>query len=258
MLVGFFHQSFSLRNGGGFGSPRRAGSDPNDLAGRIHYMQLLEAGAPTVPTRGQSKKGRPQTDCLQIQEDSRLSLGGMDVFDANSLVARVAVAQDREAFAILFNYYAPRLKGFLMRRGETAEAAEDLAQETLVRMWHRAGSFDPARADAATWLFAIARNLKIDRFRRDRHAELHIDDFLLRPEQPPQPEDTLLGTECRDHVQRAMCTLPEEQLHLVRLSFFEGRSHGEIADLTGVPLGTVKSRLRLAFGRLRSKLGDMR
>lgn len=181
----------------------------------------------------------------------------MDVLDANSLIVRIATHQDREAFAKLFNHYAPRLKGFLIRRGESPEAAEDMAQETLVRMWRRAASFDPARADAAAWLFAIARNLKIDTFRRDRRAELHTDDFLLRPAEPPQPDDVLLGNECRDRVQQAMNALPADQLDLVRLSFFDGRSHGEIADLTGIPLGTVKSRLRLAFGRLREKLGDL-
>lgn len=216
-------------------------------------MQLLEAGIPAHD----EPRGSSRPDCLQIRTDLRLSSPIMDVFDANSLIIRIATHQDREAFARLFNYYAPRLKGFLIRRGESPEAAEDLAQETLVRMWRRAGSFDPARADAAAWLFAIARNLKIDTFRRDRRAVLHTDDFLLRPEDPPQPDDVLLGSECRDRVQQAMSTLPADQLDLVRLSFFDGRSHGDIADLTGIPLGTVKSRLRLAFGRLREKLGDL-
>jgi RNA polymerase sigma-70 factor (ECF subfamily) len=145
-----------------------------------------------------------------------------------------------------------------MRRGETPEAAEDLAQETMVRMWHRAGSFDPARAELSTWLFAIARNLKIDTFRHDMRAALNADDFLLTAEEPARPEDILIGSEARDRVQRAMKSLPAEQLDLVRLSFFEGRSHGEIAGLIGIPLGTVKSRLRLAFARLREKLGDIR
>lgn len=216
-------------------------------------MELLKAG---IPAHDQPR-GRSRPDCLQIRTDSRLSSPVMDVFDANSLIVRIATHQDREAFARLFNYYAPRLKSFLIRRGETPEAAEDLAQETLVRMWRRAGSFDPARANAAAWLFAIARNLKIDTFRRDRRPEIHTDDFLLRPEDPPKPDEVLLGSECRDRVQKAMSTLPADQLDLVKLSFFDGRSHGDIADLTGIPLGTVKSRLRLAFGRLREKLGDL-
>lgn len=182
----------------------------------------------------------------------------MDVFNPNLLISRIAADQDREAFAKLFNHYAPRLKSFLIRRGESPDSAEDLAQETLVRMWHRAGSFDPARADASAWLFAIARNLKIDTFRRDRRADLHADDFMLRPDEPPRPEDVVIDNECRDRVQQAISVLPPEQLDLVKLSFFEGRSHGEIADLVGIPLGTVKSRLRLAFGRLREKLGDLR
>jgi RNA polymerase sigma-70 factor (ECF subfamily) len=248
-----FHFTKAIR----FGSPTPLASDPIRRDGRTNVMHFVEAGARKTSTRNNFKR-RPLSDCLQIQEDSRLDLPVMDVLDANSLIIRIAIDQDREAFARLFNYYVPRLKGFLMKRGETPEAAEDLAQETLVRMWRHAGSFDPTRADASAWLFAIARNLKIDTFRRDRRAELHTDDFLLRPEEPPQPEDVLLGNECRERVQRAMGTLPEEQLDLVRLSFFEGRSHGEIADLTGVPLGTVKSRLRLAFGRLRNNLDDLR
>lgn len=202
--------------------------------------------------------GRTVQAGLRTEHDLSLRLPEMDVFDPNLLIDRIARTQDQEAFAILFGHFAPRLKSFLIARGESPEAAEDLAQETMVRMWHRAGSFDPARADVSTWLFAIARNLKIDTFRQNRRAALNVDDFLLTAEEPVRPEEVLIGREARDRVQGAMRSLPAEQLDLVRLSFFEGHSHGEIAALTGIPLGTVKSRLRLAFVRLREKLGDIR
>lgn len=223
----------------------------------IAGMQVLEADRPLAPGRGIWGRSVFRYGLPRLKE-SRLSAPAMDVIDLNQLMARIAAHQDRDAFAVLFNHFAPRLKSFLIRRGETPESAEDLAQETMVRLWHRAASFDPARADISTWLFAIARNLKIDTFRRDRRADLHADDFLLEAEDPPQPEELLIGSETSDHVQRAMSALPAEQLDLVKLSFFEGRSHGEIAGLLGIPLGTVKSRLRLAFGRLRDKLGNLR
>ena len=220
-------------------------------------MQVLEVESPVVPVPGRIVP-RAAEAALRTRHDMSLRLPEMDVFDPNLLIGRIARKQDQEAFAALFGHFAPRLKSFLIRRGESPEAAEDLAQETMVRMWHRAGSFDPARAELATWLFAIARNLKIDTFRHDRRAALNADDFLLTAEEPARPEDILIGSEARDRVQLAMKSLPAEQLDLVRLSFFEGHSHGEIADLIGIPLGTVKSRLRLAFARLREKLGDIR
>lgn len=167
-----------------------------------------------------------------------------------------AVAQgDRAAFARLFEHYAPRIKTFLMRRGAAAAEAEELAQEAMLAVWRKAGQFDPARATASAWIFAIARNLRIDQHRRNRGAP--EPDAALDPEPPPLA-DTVLGTvQIATRVQAAIEGLPPEQGEALRLAFFNECSHSELGARLGIPLGTVKSRLRLAMGRLRTALGDL-
>lgn len=177
--------------------------------------------------------------------------------DPAQLIVAIADRQDRAAFAALFDYYAPRIKSFLMRRGAGAEAAEDLAQEALLTVWRKASYFDPARASASAWVFSIARNLRIDTLRSQHRARLYAEHESFEQEDPEHPEEMLLSAERGDRVRKAMKDLPDEQVQVVQLSFFEGRPHGDIATLLGIPLGTVKSRLRLAVGRLRAKLGDL-
>jgi RNA polymerase sigma-70 factor (ECF subfamily) len=172
------------------------------------------------------------------------------------LIEAIARAQDRAAFTALFQLYAPRIKSFLMRTGTSAETAEELAQEAMLTVWRKAGYFDGSRA-ASAWIFAIARNLRIDRVRRDRRAQAHAIYDVLDQDEPELP-DRLLADAERDHrVRAALEVLSRDQLTVVELSFFQGRAHGEIARVLGIPLGTVKSRLRLALGRLRELLGDL-
>jgi RNA polymerase sigma-70 factor (ECF subfamily) len=177
--------------------------------------------------------------------------------DPAELIVAIAARQDRAAFAELFGFYAPRIKTFLMRRGTSADVAEDLAQEALLTVWRKAAYFDPARASASAWVFAVARNLRIDTARRQQRARLYAEHENFEQEDPEQPDEILSSAERNDRVRSAMTQLPEEQVRVVQLSFFEGRAHGEIANLLGIPLGTVKSRLRLAVARLREKLGDL-
>jgi RNA polymerase sigma-70 factor, ECF subfamily len=172
------------------------------------------------------------------------------------LITDIAAQQDRAAFAALFEFYAPRIKTMLIRMGANAEAAEDIAQETLVTVWRKAALYDPARASVSAWIYTIARNLRVDRLRRDQRAKLFALYETVEPEEPERPDgamDTLQREEC---VRAALRQLPEEQVRVVQLSFFEGRAHGDIARLLELPLGTVKSRLRLAMSRLRLLIGD--
>ncbi|MDE2007283.1 MAG: sigma-70 family RNA polymerase sigma factor [Rhodospirillales bacterium] len=172
-----------------------------------------------------------------------------------ALIVAVATRRDRAAFAALFTYFAPRVKSFLQKRGAGAAQAEDLAQEALLAVWRKAAQFDPARATAAAWIFAIARNLWIDALRRTRLA-LPADDPTDAPE-PPAAADALLAADQRAHrLRAAIATLPEEQSEALRLAYFEERSHSEMETALAIPLGTVKSRLRLAMTRLRSVLGE--
>ena len=172
------------------------------------------------------------------------------------LADAVAKNRDKAAFAQLFTFFAPRLKSFLMRQSMGAMEAEELVQEVMVVLWNKAHLYDPAKSSLSTWLFRVARNRRIDAARRKRAARLDEHDMALHPTAPPAPDDVVDMTDREDVVQRAIKRLPQEQLHLVQLAFFLGRSHSEIAAETGLPLGTVKSRLRLAFGKLRALLGE--
>jgi RNA polymerase sigma-70 factor, ECF subfamily len=187
----------------------------------------------------------------------RDEIGATGVSDAERWLAAIAARQDRAAFAALFGFYAPRIKAMLMRNGAAADTAEDIAQETLLTVWRKAGHYDPARASVAAWVYTIARNLRIDRLRRDKLATLYASEIQNEPEAPERSDEPLEVAERAERVSAALHQLPAEQARVLRLSFFEGRAHGDIATLLGLPLGTVKSRLRLAMTRLRHLLGDM-
>ena len=144
-----------------------------------------------------------------------------------------------------------------MRSGAAADAAEDVAQEALLTVWRKAAYFDPARASASAWIFTIARNLRIDRLRGERRATLYAPLELVEPELPQTPDHALSALERDERVRAALRELSPEQVRVLQLSFFEGRAHGDIAALLNLPLGTVKSRVRLAMGRLRNLLGDL-
>lgn len=175
---------------------------------------------------------------------------------AANLVRAIATRRDRDAFKDLFSFYAPRIKSMLMRGGAADEIAEDLAQETLIAVWRKADSYDPGRATVSAWIFTIARNLRIDRFRKDQRARLHQVYELMLPAEADPPDMPLETVERESRVRAALEGLPEEQVRVVELSFFEGIAHGDIASKLGIPLGTVKSRLRLAMVRLRDFLGE--
>ena len=172
------------------------------------------------------------------------------------LAGAVAERRDQTAFAELFDYFAPRIKSYLQRLGMDPGQAEELTQEVMIVLWHKAGLFDPVKSSLSTWLFRIARNRRIDAFRRDKSALLDADDPALQPSQPEAADDLVEAEERDERVRKAMLDLPEEQAALVRQAFFLGRSHSQIAEDTGLPLGTVKSRIRLAFARLRGSLED--
>jgi RNA polymerase sigma-70 factor, ECF subfamily len=172
-------------------------------------------------------------------------------------IGAIAARQDRAAFAALFGFYAPRIKALLTRMGATAEAAEDIAQETLLTVWRKATQYDPDRASASAWVYTIARNLRIDRLRQDKRAKLFALYEAVESDEPERPDGLLDSAEREQRVRTALGELPAEQVRVVQLSFFEGSAHGDIARLLNLPLGTVKSRLRLAMSRLRHLLGEL-
>ena len=170
------------------------------------------------------------------------------------LVVEIGARRDRQAFVRVYDYFAPRVKSFLMRSGLPAITAEELAQETMMAVWAKAASFDPAKAAASTWVFTIARNLRIDHLRRQRPtAEIGLT-FEEEPDDAPDGEASLLVAERDAQLRSALAGLSPEQATIVRLCYFHDKAHSEIARELGLPLGTVKSRVRLALGRMRALL----
>lgn len=184
-----------------------------------------------------------------------VSSGGL-ASDMAALVARVAADRDREAFETLFDHYAPRLAAYLQRLGADAALAEEIAQDAMVALWRKADQFDPQKSSVGTWLYRIARNRRIDLIRRSRGGDIALEEAAHPVDEAPRPDEACSARERETLMRRALKALPAEQLALVRLAFFEGHSHSEIANETGLPLGTVKSRIRLAFCRLRRRLED--
>lgn len=182
--------------------------------------------------------------------------GELTTAEMASLLAEVGATRSVAAFERLFRHFGPRVKSYLVALTKDAAAAEELMQETMITVWNKAALFDPARGSVTTWVFTIARNLRIDALRKARRPSFDPEDPAFVPEDEPPAEDTLIKAQKARALGQAMQTLPEEQAELLRLSFFEEASHSTIAERTGLPIGTVKSRIRLAFGRLRAQLGD--
>ncbi|WP_310215295.1 sigma-70 family RNA polymerase sigma factor [Caulobacter sp. BE264] len=171
--------------------------------------------------------------------------------DGGALITRIAQTQDRAAFAELFAHYAPRVKTLLVRSGSTPSAAEELAQEVMLAVWRKAHYFDPKRASAAAWIFTIARNLRIDSLRRGSSA-LYAVDLNLGAEEPPQPDAILSGMQDAQIVRSAMQTLNPDQSQAIEMAFFQEQTHSQISEALGVPLGTVKARIRFGMMKLRA------
>lgn len=176
---------------------------------------------------------------------------GRETLDA--LVEETA-RQNRAAFATLFNFFAPRVKSYLLRLSADDALAEEIAQEVMLTVWRKAHQFDRTQASASTWIFRIARNKRIDIARRASKPALDPEEPSLLPPPDIAPDEATHASARDLRVQAALKELPPEQLSLLQLAFFDGLSHREIADQLDMPLGTVKSRLRLAFDKLRKHL----
>lgn len=173
----------------------------------------------------------------------------VDTNDWTAVLVRIRDDRDEMAFVELFRHFAPRLKAFLMRSGGDPALAEECAQEVMATVWQKAAQFDPARASVATWIFTIARNRRIDALRRQKRPE--PEDLPWGPEAEPDQEDQLGLQQDTETLTDAMAALPAKQRDLIEKAYFGDLTHSEIADLTGLPLGTIKSRIRLALQRLR-------
>jgi RNA polymerase sigma-70 factor, ECF subfamily len=173
------------------------------------------------------------------------------------LLRRIAEQADPAAFRELYEAYGPRVKAYMMRRGADAGTAEDLAQETLLTVWRKAALYADDKGSMTTWVFAIARNLRIDRLRREVPFQELPEWRLAEPSSEAQPDEALAEKERQLRVRAALAELPADQQEVVSLSFLEGLSHSEIAERLALPLGTVKSRMRIAYQKVRAALEDL-
>lgn len=174
--------------------------------------------------------------------------------ELTALLVRVAEHEDRDAFGELFRHLAPRVKSFVLKLGCSDTMAEDLAQQTLIQVWRKAKLFDANKAAASTWVFRIARNLRIDALRKETHHQYDDFDDIQVEYEGDSPETQVSRGENSAVMRQALMTLPPDQAEVIRLSFYDGLSHGDIAKQLDVPLGTVKSRMRLAFTKLRETM----
>ena len=164
-------------------------------------------------------------------------------------ISAVRDKKDRTAFAEIFTYFAPRVKAFLMKSGASPDLAEECTQDVMATVWNKSHLFDPTKASVSTWIFTIARNRKIDLLRKQRRPE--PEDLPWGPEPEPDQAEAVGLQQETEQLGRAIAALPEEQRKLIERAYFGELTHSEIAAETGLPLGTIKSRIRLALERLR-------
>ena len=174
----------------------------------------------------------------------------------DELLVRVGRDRDESAFAELFGYFAPRVKSFLLRFGTDMSLAEEIAQEAMIMVWRRAETYDPLQSAASTWIFTIARNKRIDRLRRENRPLPDMTDPAVMPENIETGEIQVARMQQEKKIRHALKNLPEEQAKMIFSAYYEEKSHREIAEESGVALGTVKSRIRLALNRLRANINE--
>lgn len=190
------------------------------------------------------------------RRDTRSDTAKADAQKHADWLEAVASNADREAFTHLFDHFGPRVKAYLLRLGADDAMAEEIAQDVMVTLWRKAALFDRSKSSVATWLFRIARNRRIDVLRRKKAVSVDPETIIIEDKSLPDPNETLDETKRQARIRDALKKLPQEQLQLVELAFFTELSHSQISEETGLPLGTVKSRIRLAFGRLRRILEE--
>ena len=191
-------------------------------------------------------------DSDEIEGSKNLSLDKNNKKVWAELIKKVETLKDTSAFEELFNHFAPRVKAFLMKSGADPQMAEECSQEVMATVWRKAHLFDPARASVSTWIFTIARNKKIDAIRKLNRPEPE----QLYPEQDYEPdqEEVVELQQETERLATALRELPEKQRILIEKAYLGELSHSEIAEITGLPLGTIKSRIRLALEKLRHSM----
>ena len=199
---------------------------------------------------------KPQATVDQTMGTSLMNDNSKKLSTWDELLVRVGRDRDKSAFAELFDYFAPRVKSFLLRFGTDMSLAEEIAQEAMIMVWRRAETYDPRQSAASTWIFTIARNKRIDRLRRENRPLPDMTDPAVMPESIETGEIQVARMQQEKKIRHALKNLPEEQAKMIFSAYYEEKSHREIAEESGVALGTVKSRIRLALNRMRSQIDE--
>ena len=197
---------------------------------------------------------KPQATVDQTMGTSLMNDNSKKLSTWDELLVRVGRDRDKSAFAELFDYFAPRVKSFLLRFGTDMSLAEEIAQEAMIMVWRRAETYDPRQSAASTWIFTIARNKRIDRLRRENRPLPDMTDPAVMPESIETGEIQVARMQQEKKIRHALKNLPEEQAKMIFSAYYEEKSHREIAEESGVALGTVKSRIRLALNRMRAQI----
>lgn len=225
---------------------------------QLASRDIADWGVGVVPSTGAERSTPAQVIPVRRGMLRRLvSTGEQDLM--RELLARIADHRDEAAFRELFDAYGGRLRAFMMRSGADPAAADELAQEALLTVWRKAALYQPHKGSASAWIFTIARNLRIDRLRREMNWQELSDEMVQSvPSDETAPDEALADRQAQERVRAVLAELGPEQREIVTLAYIDGLSHGQIADRLGIPLGTVKSRMRLAYQKVRARLEDLR
>ncbi len=187
------------------------------------------------------KTGNIKADTIGINADDELS----------SNIELIGKNQDKSAFSNIFKHFAPRLKSFLVKAGSTDMQAEEVIQEVMIAIWTKSSTYDSNKSSVSTWVYTIARNKRIDKIRKEkRHYISESDEGLEIPVDSTQ-EKEIFSAQVSNSLKKYMSNLPEEQSKLLKLSYFYNKTHADISEELKIPLGTVKSRIRLALTKMR-------
>jgi RNA polymerase sigma-70 factor (ECF subfamily) len=173
------------------------------------------------------------------------------------LIKRLATGRDPAAFDELYRHFGPRVRAVMLRQGCSGELAEEIAQETLLTVWRKAHMFDAGKGSDATWIFTIARNLRIDRLRREAPWQPLPDEYLQVAGDDQPADEAVDERQRRDRLREVLQTLPADQRQVIELSFIDALPHSDIAERLQLPLGTVKSRIRLAAQKIREAMKEL-
>jgi RNA polymerase sigma-70 factor (ECF subfamily) len=173
------------------------------------------------------------------------------------LIEAIATHRDQTAFGEVFSHFAPRVKAMLIKAGTEPALADDLAQDTMLAVWRKADQFDPTTSAVAAWIYTIARNLRVDTVRKMRPSTtLEGAHHEAWEDEAPGPDQIIQARQDFNRVRRALAGLSTSQAEVIRNAYYFDMSQTDIAEALHTPLGTVKSRIRLALMRLRDLLDE--